>query len=324
MKLKNISLRNFLTALVGGFILITVSLFGVVGSVHAVDFGVSFSPTADAVVQDPAINPTISFDRAVYADDEGTVFTSTTLADVVSLHTTNTDGTSIPFSASINSDNTIITLVPTDPLVDGAVHIGISNRYYDRASAQGDAASAVFFVAAVSVDTPPATPPADTTAPTVTITPADGATVTDAGTDITLAFDEAIYQNTDGTVFDSAALANLVAVKVTDANGADIERTTSINAENTVVTIDLTSDLADTSTVYIALTDGYYDAADNQGATATSSFTVALPAPEEPADTTAPTVTITPADGATVTDAGTDITLAFDEAIYQNTDRYGV
>ena len=320
MKLKNISYKGLFVALIGGFILITVSLSGIVGSAYAVDVSVSFSPATDAVVQDPTTNLTISFDQAVYADTDGTPFTSTTLANVVSLHTTNAEGTAIPFAASINSDNTIITLDPNEQLADGAVYIAISDGYYDSESTQGSAANAIFFIAAVPADTPPVTPPADTTAPTVNIVPADASTVTDASRNITLTFSEAVYKDTEETAFVAADLTSILTLKTTDTQGDDIAYTASINAENTIITIDPTADLANNSTVYVALTDGYYDAADNQGAEATSTFTVAVPAPETPADTIVPVVTITPADGATITDASKDINLSFSEAIYQNVD----
>ena len=59
--------------------------------------------------------------------------------------------------------------------------------------------------------------------------------------------------------------------------------------------------------MYVAVSNGYYDAAGNQGAAASATFTV---------DTTAPAApTFDPANGATVTDAGRNITLTFAEAV---------
>ena len=486
MKLTNMS-RGFYAVLVG-VLISAVSFFAMASSVYAVDFSASFSPAADAIEQDAVANIIISFDRAIYADASGMAFTGITLADMVSLHTTNADGAVIPFSASIDVNNTAITVDPTDNLADGAVYVAISNAYYDGDSLQGDAANAIFFIAAVSeseeggseeeesaavsedvatensvvtesadtvapnvssfspadattitdntqnivltlteaikkdasdtdfvdadlsgililktadvngtdiaysatisnanteitidptddladgvvyvaitdayydaagnqgsadnasftvatlavgnpviadtstpvTSTPAATapvsgqgsdtntPPADTTAPTAAVDPVDGATVTDASTNVVLTFDEAVYQDTADTVFDATSLANIVTLKVVDVNGADIAHTASISADNMVVTVDPTDDLAD-GVVYVALTGDYYDVADNQGSAVTSSFTVAVP---PPADTTAPTAAVDPVDGATVTDASTNVVLTFDEAVYQDT-----
>ncbi len=340
MRPKKIS-RSLYTIVIG-IAAFTASFLVMVSSVYAADFNASFSPAADAVEQDANTTITISFDRAVYVDAEGGVFTDTTLKNVVSLHTTDADGTAIPFAASIDAGNTEITIDPTDTLSGGAVYIAISDAYYDKNGLQGDAASAIFSIATVvepvdtavptalpspvngavgvvgvinsGTDVVPTVGPADTTAPTVSFSPVSGATVVDAGTDVVLTFDEAIYQDTSETAFDTTALSGLITLKSTDANGTDIPFSASINAGNTKVTIDPTNDLAN-GAVYVAVSNGYYDAADNQGATATNTFTIAVPI----ADTTAPTVSFSPVSGATVVDAGTDVVLTFDEAIYQDT-----
>ena len=340
MRPKKIS-RSLYTIVIG-IAAFTASFLVMVSSVYAADFNASFSPAADAVEQDANTTITISFDRAVYVDAEGGVFTDTTLKNVVSLHTTDADGTTIPFAASIDAGNTEITIDPTDTLSDGAVYIAISDAYYDKNGLQGDAASAIFSIATVvepvdtavptalpspvngavgavgvidpGTDVVPTVGPADTTAPTVSFSPVSGATVVDASTDVVLTFDEAVYQDTSETAFDTTALSGLITLKSTDENGTDIPFSASINAGNTKVTIDPTNDLAN-GAVYVAVSNGYYDAADNQGATATNTFTIAVPI----ADTTAPTVSFSPVSGATVVDASTDVVLTFDEAVYQDT-----
>ncbi len=336
MRIKNIA--RSLYPFVVGVSLFAVSFFLLVGSAYAADFSTSFSPAAEAVEQDATVNITISFDRAIYVDTDDTVFTADTLGDVVSLHATNVSGVAIPFGASISADNTVITVDPTSDLPEGAVYVAISDSYYDADDMQGDAASAVFFIASASeapesvslADTPtvpasevpesaseaPGSGPtidADTTAPTVTIDPADGTTITDNTQDITLTFSEAVSKDADGTAFADADLAGILTVKSTDANGTDIVYTATIDTDNDEITIDPAADLAD-GVVYVAISDGYYDAAGNQGSAANVSFTVAVP------DTTAPTVTIDPADGTTITDNTQDITLTFSEAVSKDAD----
>ena len=325
MKIKNMA--RALYPFVVGVSLFAVSFFLLAGSAYAADFSASFSPAADAVEQDATVNITISFDRAIYADTDDTVFAADTLGDVVSLHATNASGAAIPFGASISADNRVITVDPTSDLPTGAVYVAISDGYYDADDVQGDAASAIFFIAAAPAapgsgptidvpDTPapeapgsgPTVDAPDTTAPTVTMSPADGTTITDNTQDITLTFSEAVSKDASGTAFADADLAGILTVKSTDASGTDIAYTATINAGNDMITIDPTDNLAD-GAVYVAITDGYYDAAGNQGSAANVSFTVAAP------DTTAPTVTMSPADGTTITDNTQDITLTFSEAV---------
>ena len=326
MNLKNISLRNVCIAF-GSILFFIISSVGILSTVYAVDFGVSFSPAENVTTRNTTTNITLSFNRAVYADTDGTAFDETSLAGLITLKVDDAEGADIPFAASISDDNTTITINPTDALTDGVVYAAIADDYYDTEDNQGDAANSSFAVATPEPVVPPIIPtPTDTTSPTVSFSPASAATVEDATTNVVLTFDEPIYQDTDSTAFDATALGSFVTLKSTDAEGADIPFTVGINTDNTVITIEPTSDLVN-GVVYAAITDGYYDTADNQGAAATNSFTVAVPEPASteteaipPADTTAPTVSFTPASGATVTDATVNTVLTFSEPIYQDTD----
>ena len=123
-------------------------------------------------------------------------------------------------------------------------------------------------------------PPADTTGPAApTFDPADGATVTGASGDITLTFAEAVKRTAANEDFTTEAhLKAVLTLKAGSASGADIGYSASIdNTANTVITIAPSSDLAN-GDVYVAVSDGYFDAAGNQGTAASATFTVAVPA----------------------------------------------
>ena len=197
-----------------------------------------------------------------------------------------------PTPPASNSDKTIITLNPNSNLVDGDVYVAISNGYYDAAGNQGSTASATF-----TVDTGVATP---------TFSPANGATVNNNGTNITITFAEAIKSNNSGTDFTDSTIDGIVRLKVTDNSGTDITFNATIDAAMKVITIDPSSALSD-GAVYVAITNAYYDAAGNQGSAANATITV---------DTTGVSApTFSPANGATVADNTTNITLTFAEAI---------
>ena len=179
MRAKKISKSVY--AIIAGIALFTASLLAMAGSVYAVDFNASFSPATSAVEQDASVTITISFDRAIYADAEGSVFTEATLGEVISLQSTDAEGATIPFTATINEGNTEIAIDPTDILADGIVYVAISNAYYDGDGMQGDAESAIFSIAAPVEPIAPADTtetPTDPATPTTPIAPAESTTPT--------------------------------------------------------------------------------------------------------------------------------------------------
>jgi len=83
----------------------------------------------------------------------------------------------------------------------------------------------------------------DTTAPTVTTVPVDGASTVSVSANIVWTFNEAIQAS-------NATLANFMVVKASD--GSVVAGALSLSSGNTVVTFDPTSNL-DSSTAYIAI-----------------------------------------------------------------------
>ena len=250
-----------------------------------------FDPANGETETDNTTNITLSFDEAIKKDDSGTDFNNTDLASILTLKTTNTSGTNIPYTATINGAKTIITINPTYNLEDGEVYVGISNAYYDGQGNQGEQASATFTV--------------ETKAPVPIFDPANGAIEPDNTTNITLSFGETIKKNDSGTDFTNHDLTSILTLKVGSNSGDNIPYSAKINSDKTIITIDPTSNLAD-GDVYVAISNAYYDADGNQGEQASATFTV---------DTTAPEPVFDPANGDTETDNTTNITLTFDEAI---------
>ena len=119
---------------------------------------------------------------------------------------------------------------------------------------------------------------ADTTGPAApTFDPADGTTTADAGTDITLMFNEAVRKDASDTDFTGHAdLSVVLTLKTDNASGADISYAATINSAGTLITIHPVNDLSN-GVVYAAISYGYYDANGNQGAAASATFTVDTP-----------------------------------------------
>ena len=138
----------------------------------------------------------------------------------------------------------------------------------------------------------------DTTAATVTFSPANGARTNANAGNITLTFSEAVYKDASGTEFGATDLGSLIELKVTDDNGSAIGFAATINDANTVVTVNPDANLAD-GDVYVEVGSGFYDGTGNQGTSVNATFTV---------DTAAPTVS-----SASVT--GKTLTVTFSEAM---------
>ena len=254
----------------------------------------AFSPANNTTVTDASRNITLTFTEAIKRTSSGDEFTShAELANVLQLKQTNSSGTDITYTASIDNAKKVITINPAANLPEGAIYVAISNSYYDAAGNQGQAANATFTVDTMG----PATP---------TFEPQNAATVTNASTNITITFTEAIKADGSGTDFTNASIDDILVLKQTDASGTNIGYSATIDSNKRVITIDPTSNLSD-GVVYVGVTDGHYDVHGNQGGAANITFTVDSTGVSAPA--------FSPANTTTVTDASRNITLTFTEAI---------
>ena len=254
----------------------------------------SFDPAGGTVVTDASGNVTLTFAEAIYKDASQTALANTDLAGLLTLKRTDENGAAINFTATIDAAKTEITLVPSADLPEGPVYVAISNGYFDAQGNRGAAANATF-----TVDTSVAAPVFD---------PTGGTVVTDATEIITLTFGEAIYKDASQTALANTDLAGLLTLKAGSASGVDITFTATINAAKTEITLDPSADLED-GPVYVAITDGYFDAHGNRGVAANATFTV---------DTSVAAPVFDPTGGTVVTDASGNVTLTFAEAIYKD------
>ena len=127
----------------------------------------------------------------------------------------------------------------------------------------------------------------DTTGPSApAFVPGGGSAVTDAGTNITLTFTEAVKKDAQNADFTGHGdLSAILTLARTHAGGTVIAYTASINADKTVITLDPTDDLAD-GAVYVGISGAYYDTSGNAGTAAGATFTVATPrTPTQSSDT---------------------------------------
>lgn len=150
---------------------------------------------------------------------------------------------------------------------------------------------------------PGATP--DTTPPAVgSVAPADGATGVPVATDVTLTFSEAM----------DAATISASTIELRDASNALVSAAVSYDGATWTAVLDPAADLDPSTTYTVRVLGGSGGVADLAGNTMpaddVSTFTTEAP------DTTPPEVTsVVPADGATETPVGTDVSVTFNEAM---------
>jgi hypothetical protein len=115
---------------------------------------------------------------------------------------------------------------------------------------------------------------ADTTAPTVTFSPANSAINVAVSANITITFNEAV-KLANGTILENSNLASIITLKQTSSSGTDIPFTATINAAKKVITIDPTSNLTANTVYYVAISAGVEDTFGNEISLTSVSFTTA-------------------------------------------------
>ena len=206
---------------------------------------------------------------------------------------------------TINASTGVVSMVARD--YENPVDLDLNNVYALTITATDSASNSDAESWTVSViDT-------DDTPPTVTFSPANGATDVANATGITLTFDEAIRE-ADGSTVKNNELDDIITLKNTSSGGADIGFSASINGAYQVITITPGNNFTDGQVVYVAVNANTVE--DGEGNTITStpsaSFTIV--------DNTSPTLSSSvPLDNATGVLADSNITLTFSESVVVNT-----
>ncbi|MCX6179510.1 MAG: Ig-like domain-containing protein [Chlorobiales bacterium] len=235
---------------------------------------------------------------------------------VIELHSGSATGTLVASydaasSTNLNVSGNTLTINPTADLVNGAHYFVTlaAGSIKDVAGNHYAGTTGYDFSTSAAVVT------GDTTPPTIsTYSPADGATGIAVGSDIVITFSEAVQRGT-----------GLIELHSGSATGAlvasyDAASSTNLTVSGNTLTLNPTADLANGAHYFVTLAAGSIkDVAGNHYA-GTTGYDFSTSAAVVKADITPPTiVTFSPVGGANDISVGSDIVLAFSEAIQKGT-----
>jgi methionine-rich copper-binding protein CopC len=237
-------------------------------------------------------NVSLTFSEAVRNANTNLEITSADLDTLITLDYTS-DGSPVAFTATIDSDNKVITVNPVSDFVSGEVVNVAIDSVEDFSDNAMSATSGTFCVV-------------DSTAPVLIFSPADSSTKVAADTNITLNFDEEIRLIINDADINNTNVDELITLKTTDSSGADIDFDATIDSDNQIITIDLVSDLSSNQIVYVAIGAKVEDSYNNAITEASATFTTG--------DSLPPTVVIEAVIKASIA-TDSDITFTFSEKI---------
>ena len=234
---------------------------------------------------------TIAFDEAIRNTDDSSL-TDSNVDSLITLKSTNSSGSDIAFDAVIDNSKQLITIAPSsDFSSEQVIYVAIGATVEDE-SDNAISASSITFTAA------------DSTAPTVAFVPPDSSNCVPISSNVTLTFSEAVRNPDDSTITDSN-VGSLITLEYTSDN-SPVAFTATIDSDKKVITVNPDSDFVSGEVINITI-ESVEDSSDNAMSATSGTFCVV--------DSTAPVLTFSPADTATMVAEDTDIILTFDEEI---------
>jgi len=237
-------------------------------------------------------NITIGFNTAIRNLND-TEITNSNVNSLITLRNTNSSGTAIPFTASINSAKNIITINPIGDFSSGQnVYVAIGTTVEDVFDNATTAASSIFTIV-------------DNAVPIFTFNPADLDRNVIVSSNIIITFNELIRNINNSTLIDSN-VDNLITLKDEDSSGSNITFNATIDEAKKIITINPTNNFNSEQVIYLAIA-AVEDEAGNATAATNISFTAR--------DSDPPAVSFFPSNSDVNVLRNSDITISFTEVI---------
>ena len=188
--------------------------------------------------------------------------TDANVNELLSLKETDVNGIDIPFTATINVDKKIITIIPNS-------EFNYLQTYY---AAIGDVENSdESLIGSTEINF--TTIEEDITAPSFVSYPTNGDIDVDIFTSITVTFDEPV-RNLDDSEITNLNVADLLTLKENDANGTEVSFTATIDENKKIITATPSSELK-SSQIYYAAIETVEDASNNVSSANNMTFTTA-------------------------------------------------
>ena len=186
-----------------------------------------FSPKHAATKVSLDTKITLTFSSAVKLYD-GTAIKAADIPDFITLRRSSSSGTSVKFTATIDSAKKVITITPSENLDETTrYYVILDKNSLKDAKGNGNAAQSIYFNTG------------DANAGT-TFSPRDGATGVALKPSITVKFDDKVIRYSGSTAVDDSYAAGCVTFKQGSSN---VAFTASINSSKNTITITPTKDL---------------------------------------------------------------------------------
>ena len=254
-----------------------------------------------------------------------TTFTIDTTAPTVATTSTESDPTSTsPFSVTITFSETVTGFAIGDITVGNGTagtFAGSGTTYTANITPTTNGSVTVDVAGSVAIDTAGNNNTAatqfsivyDGTIPTVAFNPTSGTTGVVVSSTITLTFSEAMRLVAGNAAITNSNAASLITLKKTNASGADVSKTATINAGKTIITVTPSANLSYGQLYYVAIGATVEDTADNAIVATSATFTTVNAgsvAPSPIPTSTTGQAAATPAHGGVISKTNTDGTSA--------------
>ena len=237
-------------------------------------------------------NITIGFNTAIRNLND-TEITNDNIHSLITLKDTDTNGTDIPFTISINTAKKVITINPISDLSSGQnIYVAIGATVEDAFDNSTTATSSSFTII-------------DNAVPIFTFNPADLDTNVVVSSNIIITFNELIRNINNSTLTDSN-VDSLITLKDEDSSGSNITFNATIDEDKKIITINPTNNFNSEQVIYLAIA-----AVEDQAGNATAATNISFTA----RDSDPPAVSFFPSNSDVNVLRNSDITISFTEVI---------
>ena len=187
---------------------------------------------------------TITFDEAMEIYD-GDSISNADIDDFVELRKSSSSGSTVAYTATINSAKTIITIDPDSLLTqDTRYYVIIDKNSIRDNDGNGNTAQSIYFNTGDDIENV-----------TTTYSPANGATTVPVNTSITIAFSDDVVRYSNGATISTSDsyLKDCLMFKKTNSSGDSVSYSVSINSSKKIITIIPNSNLVLNQKYYVAV-----------------------------------------------------------------------